>query len=142
MQRVFNALNGEIEKYNWLITDSDCYPENPKTAELLNREYAWLSGKDLVEMVEEENFQWIWAVLSGFRPEISLETALKEQLPHEDVFAGFLRNPLTLWHPLASVEIVPWDSSFVLLLSKNPLHIEMFKKAFPRSKDLVEYNNR
>mgnify|MGYP001854923474 FL=1 len=63
--------NAQIE-YNWLITACECYPENRSYAEMLSKEYCWISGKQLTEMVNEENFQWIWGVLSAFPPNISI----------------------------------------------------------------------
>lgn len=64
--KVFRAIQNEQVDYNWLITDCVCYPQNPEIDQLLAKEYCWLSGEKLTEIVEQESFQWIWAILSGF----------------------------------------------------------------------------
>lgn len=35
LKKVFDAINNKQLKYNWLITDCICYPDNPKTDEML-----------------------------------------------------------------------------------------------------------
>ena len=45
-------------------------------------------------------------------------------------------------HPLAEIEIVAWDSSCTLFMSKNEGLAEAFMEAFPMSEDLERYNLR
>lgn len=142
MGKVFAAIKGEQLKYNWLITDCVCYPKDSNYAELLSKEYAWLTGEELTHMIEIEDFQWIWAVLSGFPKGVSLEEVLKYKLPCADGFEGFWRSTLNIQHPLADIEIVPWDSSLVLAISRNDIIIDNFMNYFPLSQDLVEYNKQ
>ena len=47
---------------------------------------------------------------------------------------------ISIQHPLASVELVAWDSSCTLLISKEERHVKAFREAFPLSEDLKEYN--
>ena len=138
--KVFEAIKNKQKNYNWLITDCECYPENPVMAEMLRKNYCWLSGEELTALVEKENFFWIWAVLSGFEKDIPFEEVIKYKLPYANGYRGFWKNPLTLQHPLASVEIVPWDSTPTLILSKNKEIVEDFRKVFPYSENLEEYN--
>lgn len=133
--------NAQIE-YNWLITAYECYPENKSYAEMLSKEYCWISGKQLTEMVNEENFQWIWGVLSAFPPNISLEEVLKYQLPEADGYSGFWKNPISIQHPLAEIELVAWDGSLTILISKKDTIIEEFQRNSPLSEDLEKYNKR
>jgi hypothetical protein len=140
LSNVFSAIENAQRNYNWLITDCECYPNSPQINELLFKEYCWLSGDELTKIVEEENFQWIWAVLSGFEKNIPLDKVLKYELPYADGYSGFWKNPITLQHPLASVEIVPWDSSLTLLISKDEKAVIDFMNAFPLSEDLSSYN--
>ena len=95
---------------------------------MLSKEYCWISGKQLTEMVNEENFQWIWGVLSAFPPNISLEEVLKYQLPEADGYSGFWKNPISIQHPLAEIELVAWDSSLTILISKKDTIIEEFQR--------------
>ena len=66
LSKVFAAINNVQKEYNWLVTDCVCYPQTKQFDELLSGEYCWLRGEELTRIVESENFQWIWAVLSGF----------------------------------------------------------------------------
>lgn len=142
LSKIFSAIQDEQLKYNWLITDCMCYPQNAKYAGLLSEEYAWLTGEQLTDMIQMEDFQWIWAVLSGFPKEVTLEDILKFKLPYADGFSGFWDATLSIQHPLADIEIVPWDSSLVLAISKKYDIINNFMKAFPYAEDLAAYNRQ
>jgi hypothetical protein len=78
-----------------------------------------LSGSELTAIVGHEDFQWICAVFSAFEKDIPLETILKHPLPYADGNPGFWKNPLTIQHPLAQIEIVAFDSSLTLFLSRK-----------------------
>lgn len=142
LSRIFTAIKGEQLKYNWLITDCMCYPQNARYAELLSKEYAWLTGEQLTSMIQTEDFQWIWAVLSGFPKEVTIEEILKFNLPYADGFKGFWKSTLSIQHPLADIEIVPWDSSLVLAISRKDDIINNFMKYFPYAEDLIVYNRQ
>ena len=142
MSKVFAAIKDEQLKYNWLITDCICYPQNAKYTELLSQEYAWITGEELTHMIDREDFQWIWGVLSGFMKNITLEDVLKYKLPYADGFTGFWESTLNIQHPLADIEIVPWDSSLVLAISRNNILIDNFMNYFPLAQDLTTYNKQ
>ena len=139
---IFSAIDNAQKNYNWLITDCVCYPRTAEIDELLSKEYCWLSGNELSRIVGMEDFQWIWAVLSGFNKDIMLDEVLKSELPYAEEYAKFYNNPISMQHPLASIEIVPCDSSLVLLKSNDDRIIEKFRSAFPLSEDLEAYNDR
>lgn len=140
LDTVFDAINNRQYDYNWLITGHECFPSTPQFTELLNNEYCWLTGSELTDIVKQEKFQWLWAVLSGFQKDIPLSEILKYKLPYADSYTGFWVNPLTLQHPLADIEIVAWDSTMTLLLSKEKTVVDDFLKALPMSQDLSKYN--
>ena len=140
MSKIFASMNNAQKNYNWLITDCVCYPSNKQYNEMLSKEYCWLSGEQLTEMVDSEDFQWILAVLSGFEKDIPLEQVLKYELPYADGYTGFWKNPISMQHPLSVIEIVPWDSTLVLVISKIDDIVDKFQKYFPMSEDLLEYN--
>lgn len=140
LRKIFKAIGETQIEYNWLITDCICYPESADIDALLSQKFCWLSGEKLTSIVNRENFQWIWGVLSGFESDISLENILRYPLPYADEYEGFWKNPLSIQHPLASVEIVPWDSSLTLIFSKQKEMIDSFRAYFPLSEDLVSYN--
>jgi hypothetical protein len=142
LYKVFNAINNVQKNYNWLITDCVCYPSTKQFAEILYNEYCWLSGSELTRIVEKENFQWIWAVLSGFDKSITLDEVLEYPLPYADEYTGFWENPISIQHPLATVEIIPWDSSLTLIISRERKIVDDFKESFPLSEDLNYYNKK
>lgn len=142
MSKVFHAIENVQTEYNWLITDCVCYPQSPDINALLSQKYCWLSGHELTSVVNQEDFQWIWAVLSGFRQDIPLEEILKHPLPCADGYGGFWKNPLSIQHPLAEVEIVPWDSSLTLIYSRRKEIVNSFRSHFPLSEDMASYNEQ
>ena len=136
MSKVISALNGRVKDYNWLVTDYDFNEDF-----LIDGEYGFFTSEEFIKFANKPYFQWIWAVVSGFRKEIQLDEILKYPLPYANGYRGFWQNPLSIQHPLAEVEIVPWDSSLTLFISKHKDLVDMFRRAFPLSRDLAEYNS-
>lgn len=141
MSRVFEAINNKQIEYNWLITDIEGVPQNIEEC-CIDEGYCWLTGEELTKLVNEEDGQWVWAVLSGFDKNIPLSEILKYPKPYADGYRGFWKNPLSMQHTLATIEIVPWDSSLTLFFSKNSDLVERFLKFFPFSEELSTYNSR
>ncbi len=139
LKKALDSIGSKQTKYNWFITDCVCYSKYSKTDAMLNREYCWISDEDLTSLICTENFQWIWAVLCGFDKTISLSEILKYGRPYADGYEGFWKLPLTMQHPLAEIEIVLWDSSFVLIFSKNKDIVDNFRRIFPKSENLEDY---
>ncbi len=139
LKKVFDSIWNKQKDYNWLITNCECYPDNHNFKELLNKEYIWISGEELTQIVNQEDFQWVWAVLSCFDKSIQLSEVLKYQLPYADENKELWANPLTLQHPLAKLEIVCFDSTSTLILSEEKQIIDSFRKAFPYSENLEDY---
>ena len=117
--------------------------ENGKPVAVSAPDYSFLSGEELTRIVTEDDSQWIWGILSGFEINIPLDEILKYPLPDADGYKGFWKNPPSIQNPLASMEIVAWDSSCVLLLSTEKEIVEKFKShEFPDCQDLSEYNSQ
>ncbi len=144
LNKVFKLVGNFQKDYNWLITDCEACPRKAGHAERItqskNGNYAWISGEELTNIVRKDRFQWVWAVLSGFDKCYSKEEVLKYELPFADGYRGFWTADISIQHPLASVELVAWDSSLTLLISKKESLVKAFREAFPLSEDLKEYN--
>ncbi|MHC5550206.1 DUF2691 family protein [Carnobacterium maltaromaticum] len=140
LKEIFNAINDEQKKYNWLITGSEYAPSN-KDMKNYDRPFEWISGEELTERANLDNGFWVWGVFSGFSKEIDKEEILKFELPYADGYTGFWENPLTVQHPLASVEFVEWDSTVFLAITENEKIITGLKANFSSAKDLIDYNN-
>jgi len=139
LDEIFPAFENEQLKYNWLITDLDCnyYPDDRLISD---KKYIWLSGEELTDIVTQNKIQFIWGVLSAFQPSVTLEQVLLYELPFADGNKGFWHNPLSIQNPLAEIELVPWDSSLVLLISKNEALVDKFLTFFPQGEDLAAAN--
>jgi hypothetical protein len=140
MGKIFKAIeNGQL-KYNWLITDFECYPLDKSINEIFTPEYVWLTGEQLTEIIRKEDFQFIWGVFSGFPSEVTLEEVLKFDLPFADGYKGFWVDEVGIQHPLAQIEIVAWDSSLTLLISRDDSLVQKFRNNLPLSEDLSALN--
>ena len=74
--------------YWWLISDIEAYPRRSETKELLNQNsHLLLTAKELVEILEKDDFQWIWAVFSVIPFEYQKEDILKYDLPYVEIGA-------------------------------------------------------
>ncbi|MBQ4129141.1 MAG: hypothetical protein IJD68_05165 [Ruminococcus sp.] len=141
LKKVFDSIDNKQNEYNWLITDCECYPSTTKTEEIMSNKYYWITGEELTGLVDKEHLQWIWAVLSGFDKSIELSEVLKYDLPYADGYRGFWELPVTIQHPLASIEIVPWDSSLVLCISNEKDIVDKFLNNYKYSQTIEEYIN-
>lgn len=132
------ALEPVFLSHNWLVTDCCCNRDNPIWDAEDRDGYCWLTGKELVEFAKTDNTQFIGAVFSGFSPDIPLARILEQKdLPVWES-PSFWYEPLNLQHPLANVELVPWDSTDLLFLSHDKSLVDQFQADFPKSIDLVD----
>ena len=130
------------KNYNWLISDCEACPQKLGHAIRIQQsgDYSWISGEELTNIIKKDDFQWIWAVLSGFEKHITLEEVKKYDLPYADGYRGFWDENISIQHPLAPVELVAWDSGCTLFISKADELVDKFRKEFPLSVDLEMYN--
>jgi hypothetical protein len=149
LKEIFSIIKNVQINYNWLITDRDCgscgiddYGRRSNKHKHGYRYYEWISGEELTSIVEADDAQWVWAVFSGFHKSIPLEKILQYDFPYSNGYAGFWKNPITIQHPLADIELVAWDSSLTLLISNNIGIVSDFRRAFSFSEDLAEHNSK
>lgn len=90
MLDILNAIGGRNLKYNWLITDIEAYPLEQSIVDKISNEYVLISTDDLLDLLEQEDFQWIWGVFSAISPIHSQQEILKYELPY--IFTGRLRK--------------------------------------------------
>lgn len=130
MSKVFAAIGNAQNGYNWLITGCEACPHYPDIEEMLAADYCWLTGEELSALIEREDFQWIWAVLSGFDKSIPLSEILEYPLPE-------VHDSTSIQHPLATVEILPFDSSYTMILSRKRAIIDQYREAYPQTEVLT-----
>lgn len=138
ISNIFNYIE-DIAKYNWLITNIECYPSDEEIARKLADEYCWIEGKDLFQLLNKEDFQWIWGVFSAFPKNIELKEILKHNSPYADGYKGFWTNPITLQHPLAVTEITAWDGLTILVITKNNEIVNTLIEKHAFAQDLENY---
>ncbi len=144
LRKIFESVPCLRTDYNWFISDYEAHPlSNGRVVRLAQTGgCAWISGEELYGMVRHDDFQWIWGVLSGFEKSILKEEVLKYERPYSDGYSGFWEKELSIQHPLAAVELVAWDGSLTLIISKDESVVEKFRSAFELSEDLEQYNKR
>ncbi len=137
--------NLELNKrdYTWLITYIDVYSKRAEINDLLmDKEYVILSTKELMAILEKENFKWIWAVFSGIPSKCTKEEILKYELPlieprsSED--DSYIEN-LDIQHPLAEIEINVWDNSGMFMTTEDESIITKFKTHYPFFEEMAKH---
>lgn len=135
LAKIFQSIEPVQRRYHWLITDCECFPGDPKVSELLSQEYCLISGEALSAMVKEEDFQWVWAVFSAFEQDVTLDEILRYPLPYANGNQELWKNPVSIQHPLAQIEIVAFDSTLTLFRSRDQALTARYQDAFSKSQD-------
>lgn len=141
MRRVLSDLGLDKSDYLWLISDIDAYPSKLEYEKLITgKQYVILSTRKLVDMLENDDFQWVWAVFSAIPSHCKEEDILNLNfdLPHIESFTEEQYNPYEdepkLQHPYAELEILCSESGFALISNNDDL-INRFRKCYPRYTD-------
>lgn len=120
------------DDYKWLITDVEACPKDDEVSDKLEKPLV-ISNKELVEMLKKDDFQWIWAVFSLFKPNVENNKIMQENpMLYSLIESKFYETPV-IQHSLAILEIDAFDSSYIMITSKEAIYLEKFKKLFPQS---------
>lgn len=141
LRLLFEALGDCQRSLNWLITELElnCYP--PELEYLGCRDGPrWVSEAELTEIVRSHDLQFVWAVLSGFRPGVVISLADLSPYPFADGNPDLWRPGVGIQHPLAEIEIVCFDSSSTLVLARDPEVAARLRHFFPEAQDLETHN--
>ena len=142
MLKILNAIGGRNLDYNWLITDIEAYPQksNYEIDEnlyklLKDKNYVFISNNDLLDILEKNDFQWIWGVFSAIPKQYSEEEILEYELPYADGNEYIYKDDsFIIQHPLADIEIVAFDSSLVHIVAKDDEIADKFKELYKEAK--------
>lgn len=135
---IFIAFDNKQNEYNWLISSYECN-DYPSEKIPWGEESAWISGKDLTNIVNKYEIQFIWGVLSAFSKDVKYSDVMKYPLPYADGNGKLWNEDVKLQHPLAEMEIVTWDSRLAILMTDEKEILEKFKKLYPHCVDIVTY---
>lgn len=150
LNEILKAFNGLEKKYNWLLTDLDGsylndyhdyfidYRLNSADNSCLNNYL--ITGENLTKLAELKEVYFIWGVFSAIEKDEFVDLDTIKVIPYADGNPNFwVENPV-IQHPLAAAELVLWDSSLTLLLSKDKDLSSTFRKTFKGCIDLDAYN--
>lgn len=144
LRLVFRAIGDRQREFNWLITDLDYGwlgpQEDDEQLPFAGAGPHWQTGEELTRLVAHREMQFVWAVLSGFPLDVSLDLDRLEVVPYADGNQGFWVDQPRIQHPMAEIEIVCWDSTSTLLLCRDRSIGESFRRYFPEAVDLALHN--
>lgn len=123
--KVVNAIGGRSLNYNWLITEIET-----STGDYFYEEYVILSNDELLDNLENKEIQWIWGTFSAIPKRYKQEEILKYNLPGVE---NIDKKEIKIQHPLAEIEIIAYDSTFVQLIAKDKTIAEKFKKLYKKA---------
>lgn len=123
--KVVNAIGGRSLNYNWLITEIET-----STGDYFNDEYVIVSNDELLDNLENKEIQWIWGTFSAIPKKYKQEEILKYNLPGVE---NIDKKEIKIQHPLAEIEIIAYDSTFVQLIAKDKTIAEKFKKLYKKA---------
>ena len=114
-----DAISKYIVNYKWLITDIEAYPLRRDLFDLINeKDYIILSTDKLIDYLNEDNFQWIWAVFSAIPKTISDEEILRYRRPKAGDNSQIYEDDVSIiQHPLDEIEIIVEDSSAISIVT-------------------------
>lgn len=125
-----------------MITNPECWwldarDESEGPFELGGDGPFWFTGDELTNLVAEKEIQFIWGVLSGFPHSVTLDLEQLDITPtiwEDRDLADFPEFGGRIQHPLAEIEIVCVDSSFMRLCSRDRSISERFRRYFPEAR--------
>jgi len=136
MGRILSDLELEKKDYLWLISDIEAYPSKKEYQELINgKPYLLMRTHELVSMLNDDDFQWVWAIFSAIPSHYQKEDILSCGLPS---FARLeaehdpCKDDPQIQHPYAELEIYAFDSSYMFMISDSDELISRFKKCYPK----------
>jgi len=140
---IFETIGEDtMRSLNWRLT----YVE---TGGSLTKEYSfgdcleeWISGDDLWdEIMKYPDIQWWWGLLQGFSKEYSSEHSKKYGLVDIKMDEEIWKNPVSMRHPDASIEIEAFDSSLSIVIAKDEDVLRKLKERNKRYQLLSELND-
>lgn len=129
MLKVVKAIGGKNLDYNWLITEIET-----STGDYFEDDYIILTNEELVDKLESKKIQWIWGTFSAIPKKYKQEEILKYNLPGVE---NIDKKEIKPQHPLAEIEIIAYDSTFVQIIAKEEI-AKRFKKIYPGAKELLK----
>lgn len=138
MLKLINSIGGRKLKCNWLITNVEAYPSDKTIADRIDKKYLFLSNDELLDILQKEDFQWIWATFSAIPNNIAKEDVLQYSLPSTDKVKFDYNSEVLIQHPLANIEIDCIDSSYFAIMFKTKFIDNNFLNAYPKAVESID----
>jgi len=138
MRKLIETIGGENLKYHWLISDIEAYPTDKTINDKIENEYLLLSNNELLDILKQEDFQWINATFSAIPKKEKTKDILQYSLPTVDKATLHYKETPTIQHPLAEIEIDCVDSSFFAITVKNEKQMKNLNKVFPKLLESID----
>lgn len=143
---VFHAIGGRQCEFDWLVTDhglcllSDHEPlrYGEQIASFVGSAAVRVSGAELTAIVNCEDIQFVWGVLSALPSGVEVDLGNLSPRPVADGNPWLWRPGVQIQHPLVHAEIVCWDGSCTLFLTRDDDLTIRFRSFFPEAIDLDE----
>ncbi|MDM5294246.1 hypothetical protein QUF81_13770 [Peribacillus simplex] len=90
----------------------------------------WITGENLKKLANNKDFYFIWGVFSAFDKNEKNDLDDIKVEPYADGNPNLWGETPNIQHPKAKVELVLWDSSAILLLSKDNDLSRKFRNTF------------
>lgn len=128
--KLLKSLGGSSSKYNFLITDIEAYHQNKSYNDLFNKEYVFLSSKELLTILEKEDIQFINGIFSAIPDIFSKHEVLQYTLPSiNNINLKYYIKP-AIQHPLTDIEIACIDSTYFSITFRQEVN-QNFLKEYP-----------
>ena len=134
MLKIINTIGGRNLDYNWLITEIET-----NTGDYFYDQYIILSNNELLDKLESNEIQWIWGNFSGIPTKYSKKEILTSKLPGLD---NIDKKIITIQHPLAEIEIIAYDSTFVQIITKDDIDLNNSDLIKNVIKKIIEFTNK
>ena len=134
LRHLVNSFADFHLNYNWLLTDVEADFGPFQGASFSRATIKYFSGAELSKLA----FQFpegliAWGVLTALPLTLKIDFAKMPVKPMADAAAAFWDGSPAIQFPGAVAEVVAWDSSFTILVSKDPELTAAFASYYPEA---------
>ncbi|MGE5371597.1 MAG: hypothetical protein ACM3QZ_06360 [Solirubrobacterales bacterium] len=156
VKKVFQALDGSQNGYNWLITGHafTVLPQeqpdgsmervlgrtmNWGAMELFQNPTVWISGEELSEMIDEYPLQFVTGVFAAFPNGSTFNPWMLDSAPAGGADELVAAREPRIRYPEAEIEIICDNMNRTVFLTKDVDSAKRFRALFPAALDLRDY---
>ncbi len=139
---VFSALNGILERYNWVVSGTDLW-FGPNATEEVRRRWGWtgllMEGRELLGYLQDGSVRILSGVLSAV-PRRTRAEAVRDYAPSwED--KGLFSPEYRFQTPLTQMEIICYDGWAIVIVCEEAMS-RTVRTALPMAKRTVDFDEK